>query len=184
MADTSIQCNTLIVIQNGQLKEYCLDDKPVWTVGRPTPENTPDIKLLSKTVSRKHGTFKASNGIWFYSDEYSTNGTKYNGKKMKLNSFKRKIPVILNDGDVFIFGSPRKDFSDLTWALYSRLAFTDSWQVIYSKGYSALEFSLADEKIMFDKPEIGTHMKNNGGIAIYMGDKTFVTGNIKVSLSN
>ena len=33
--------NNLIVIENGQIKTYLLDDKLQWTVGRPSAENIP-----------------------------------------------------------------------------------------------------------------------------------------------
>lgn len=47
--------NNLVVIENGQLTQYSLDDKNVWEVGRPSRDNVPDIKLHSTTASRKHG---------------------------------------------------------------------------------------------------------------------------------
>ena len=36
--------NTLIIIENGQLSTYSLDDKLSWEVGRPSKDNFPDIK--------------------------------------------------------------------------------------------------------------------------------------------
>ena len=46
--------NILVIIENGQIKTYTLDDKIKWEIGRPSKNNNPDIKLRSTTVSRKH----------------------------------------------------------------------------------------------------------------------------------
>ena len=62
--------NNLIIIENGQLTSYMLDNKNVWEVGRPSKENIPDIKLHSATVSRRHGKFQKWNGI--QSETYKT----------------------------------------------------------------------------------------------------------------
>ena len=55
--------NQLIVIENGQLSTYTLDDRLVWEVGRASKDNLPDIRLHSETVSRKHGKFQNIDGI-------------------------------------------------------------------------------------------------------------------------
>ena len=67
--------NTLIVIENGQLTSYDLDNRLIWEVGRPSKDNLPDIKLHSLTVSRKHGRFQNIDGMWFYLDKNGKNGT-------------------------------------------------------------------------------------------------------------
>ena len=66
--------NSLVVIENGQLTTYSLDDRVTWEVGRPSKENIPDIKLHSATVSRQHGRFQNMDGIWFYVDRMGKNG--------------------------------------------------------------------------------------------------------------
>ena len=76
--------NNLIVIENGVLKSFSLDDKQIWEVGRPTPGNIPDIPLYSYTVSRKHGKFQNMEGIWFYLDLKGKNGTIYNEKHITI----------------------------------------------------------------------------------------------------
>ena len=50
--------NNLILIENGQIFSYVLDNKNSWEIGRPSKDNIPDIKLHSATVSRKHGKFQ------------------------------------------------------------------------------------------------------------------------------
>lgn len=94
----------LIIIENGQLTSYMLDDKNVWEVGRPSKENIPDIKLHSTTVSRRHGKFQNLDGEWFYLDYNGKNGTVYNQKHIKPGINGRVRPVMLKDGDLFVFG--------------------------------------------------------------------------------
>lgn len=96
--------NKLIVIENGEISTYSLDDKLQWNIGRPSKENNPDIKLYSTTVSRKHGSFKNMDGIWFYLDGNGKNGTVYNKKRIKPGLNGRIKPIMLSDGDVLVFG--------------------------------------------------------------------------------
>ena len=96
--------NNLIIIENGQLTSYMLDNKNVWEVGRPSKENIPDIKLHSATVSRRHGKFQNLDGEWFYLDYNGKNGTVYNQKHIKPGINGRVRPVMLKDGDLFVFG--------------------------------------------------------------------------------
>ena len=81
--------NHLIVIENGKLQNYPLDNKLLWEIGRPSKENHPDIRMYSATVSRKHGKFVNRDGCWFYVDGYGKNGTVYNGKHIETD------PVVL-----------------------------------------------------------------------------------------
>ena len=46
--------NNLIVIENGQLNIYLLDNQVVWEVGRMSKEHTPDIPMHATTISRRH----------------------------------------------------------------------------------------------------------------------------------
>ena len=57
--------NNLIVIENGQLNIYLLDNQVVWEVGRMSKEHTPDIPMHATTISRRHGRFQNMDGIWF-----------------------------------------------------------------------------------------------------------------------
>ena len=74
--------NNLIVIENGQLNIYLLDNQVVWEVGRMSKEYTPDIPMHATTISRRHGRFQNMDGIWFYMDENPKNGTIRNRKKL------------------------------------------------------------------------------------------------------
>lgn len=77
--------NRLIVIENGRLSIYSLDDRLTWELGRPTDNNHLDIELLSSTVSRRHGKFQNTDGYWFYVD--------YNGKTVRSIMADRLPPV-------------------------------------------------------------------------------------------
>ena len=101
--------NNLIIIENGQLTSYVLDDKKIWEIGRPSKENMPDIRLHSATVSRKHGKFQNVDGVWFYLDYNGKNGTVYNKKHITPGLKGNRKPIILNDGDTFVFGGGEEE---------------------------------------------------------------------------
>ena len=65
----------LIVIENGQINTYMLDDKLLWRIGRVSKNNEVDIKLYSATLSRRHGSIQNQDGFWFYLDYNGKNGT-------------------------------------------------------------------------------------------------------------
>lgn len=96
--------NRLIVIENGRLSIYSLDDRLTWELGRPTDNNHLDIELLSSTVSRRHGKFQNTDGYWFYVDYNGKNGTLYNGRQITTGISRQRKPVLLSNGDVLIFG--------------------------------------------------------------------------------
>lgn len=110
---SSNKINRLIVIENGQLISYDLDNKLVWEVGRPSINNVPDIKLHTLTVSRKHGRFQNMDGMWFYIDKKGKNGTVYNGKYITTGLKGRIKPVALKNGDILIFGGGKESNSKL-----------------------------------------------------------------------
>lgn len=91
--------NLLIVEENSQSKEWVLDEREQWVLGRMVPGNEPDIQSLSPIVSRQHGQFIKVNDQWFYIDLGSLNGTFYNGKKISQGINGKKKPVMLSDGD-------------------------------------------------------------------------------------
>ncbi len=175
--------NNLIVIEKGRLTTYALDDKLVWTVGRPSKDNDPDIKLHSLTVSRKHGKFENIDGIWFYLDEYGKNGTVYNKKRLVKNKNGKKKLITLKDGDIFVFGGGEQEIinSKTIWAMYTEKAIDEFWQVNDTKGYEKIVVYNAHKEIEFHKPDKGLVVSMEDGIAIYMEDITYVSGNIKVT---
>lgn len=175
--------NNLIVIENGQLTTYPLDDKNKWELGRPSKDNIPDIKLHSATVSRKHGRFQNMDGVWFYMDYNGKNGTVYNDKHIQAGLNGRVKPVILSDGDVFVFGGSSETVINYKtiWAMFVTKAYDDCWRVVDSKGLTTLQFADGDNITVLENPDKGTVIDKNNGIAIYMGDLTYMLGNMEVT---
>ena len=174
--------NSLVVIENGQLTSYSLDDKVTWEVGRPSKENIPDIKLHSTTVSRQHGRFQNIDGMWFYVDKKGKNGTDYNGKHVTPGIRGRVKPITLNNGDVLIFGGGEGAVinSKTIWAMFSERRFDERWRVEDTKGLSRLSFTDGNQSTVLANPVKGTIIEKEDGIAIYMGDITYLVGDIAV----
>lgn len=177
------KCNNLIVIENGELKTYMLDDKQSWEVGRSSRENIPDIKLHSATVSRRHGKFQNMDGIWFYVDYYGKNGTVYNNKKITTGIHGRVKPIHLSNGDILIFGGGEKAVinSKTIWALFSTRDIGGEWNAVDTKGYTEFHFISGDKKINLDHMTKGEVLEEEEGIAIYMGNITFLSEKMKLS---
>lgn len=174
--------NNLIMIENGQLRCFSLDDKQEWKVGRPTPENMPDIPLHSTTVSRKHGKFQNVDGIWFYLDLKGKNGTVYNEKHITAGKNGRVKPVMIKDGDVFIFGGGEEAVinSKTIWAFYTTRPVDERWRVEDTRGMTEFAFCDGSQVTKVEKPAKGTVIERDFGIAIYMGDITYLSGNIRL----
>ena len=51
---------SLIVLERGFVRNYPLDAKNLWRIGRKNPETENDIELESKIVSRSMGIFRIS----------------------------------------------------------------------------------------------------------------------------
>ena len=175
--------NNLIVIENGQISTYCLDDKLVWELGRPSKDNLPDIRLHSATVSRRHGKFQNMDGIWFYVDYKGKNGTVYNDKHITAGLNGRIKPIILKDRDVFVFGGGEKAIVSCKtiWAMFSQNDFIDDWKTEDAKGLSKISFLNGEERMTFVTPVKGTVFESETGMAIYMGSITYLIGNIMIT---
>lgn len=174
--------NELIIIEEGHIISYLLDDKNVWEIGRPTKNNSPDIKLKSTTVSRKHGRFQNMEGIWFYVDYNGKNGTVYNKKHISNGINGRVKPVMIEDGDVFVFGGGEEEVINhkTVWGLFLTRDFEKNWRVMDTKNYSLIQFITNDNTIVLDQPQKGTVINKGNGIAIYMGDLTYLNGQMEV----
>lgn len=175
--------NSLIVIENGQLTTYSLDDKTTWEVGRPSTENKPDIKLHSTTVSRRHGRFQNMDGVWFYIDRMGKNGTVYNGRHVAPGIRGKVKPITMNNGDVLIFGGGDEAVinSKTIWALFYERKFDDVWRVEDTRGLKRLSFTDGKKSIIYEEPAKGTVIEKEDGMAIYMGDITYLVGDIAVT---
>ncbi|HHT65432.1 MAG TPA: FHA domain-containing protein, partial [Clostridiales bacterium] len=65
-------------VSHTELQKKCL-------VGRKTNQNSVDLNLNAKFVSRKHGFFDCDSAGWFYVDTSSKSGTYCNGKNFFRN---------------------------------------------------------------------------------------------------
>ena len=95
-------------------------DMKIWKVGRATslligketPRNRVDIDvsegIYSNLVSRAHGILNRVNGIWYYEDLGSQNGSgierNLDKRKMKL---KKNIPVKVESGDIIYLATTK-----------------------------------------------------------------------------
>lgn len=173
--------NNLIIIENGQISTFRLDDRTEWSIGRVNAVNMPDIRLHSPTVSRLHGRFRNMDGIWFYCDDQNKNGTVLNGHRIESGIGKRKKPYPLEDGDVLIFGGAERYLpnSRSVWTMFSEYLYDDNWRVEDTKGMEKISFSDRDDE---DCSILcaGTVIRKDQGIAIYMGDITYLAGKISL----
>lgn len=175
--------NSLIIIEKGQLSSYPLDNRAIWEVGRLSKENIPDIQLSCPTVSRKHGKFQNMDGVWFYLDYNGKNGTVYNHKHIETGLNGRIKPIMLKDGDVFVFGGgPEEVISHKTiWGIFLERGFDDSWRTADSKGFTQLSFRSEGKETVLLEPSKGTVLEKDTGIAIYMGELTYLIGDMTMS---
>lgn len=174
--------NNLIVIENGQMSQYTLDDKIVWEIGRQSKNNFPDINLHSTTVSRRHGKFQNMDGVWFYVDYNGKNGTVYNRTHIEPGLNGRVKPVILSDGDILVFGGGTQSIvtCKTIWAMFLDREFDEEWQTVDTKGMLKIKFVDGSNETILDCPEKGTVIEKENGMAIYMGDISFVIGNMTI----
>lgn len=176
------KANNLIVIENGILTTYHLDDKKSWELGRPSRDNFPDIKMRSVTVSRKHGKFQNMDGVWFYLDYNGKNGTVYNRKHLSPGINGRMKPILLSDGDTFVFGGAQEAVISCktVWAIYVTKDFDEQWRVVDSKGLESVKIGNGLSVTELTHPDKGTVIEQNDGMAIYMGDLIYLMGNMEL----
>lgn len=175
--------NCLVVIENGILNTYSLDDKLVWEVGRISKDNIPDIKFSSLAISRRHGKFQNMDGMWLYVDRNGKNGTVLNGQYIVPGLGGRLKSIILKHGDIFVFGGNGDQIIDnkTVWAMFLTHQFDERWRTEDTKGYKKITFRERLDSVSMDSPKKGLVVHGEEGIAIYMGDLTYLNGNISIS---
>ena len=122
-------------------------------------------------------------GIWFYVDRMGKNGTVYNGKHVTPGLRGRVKPITLNNGDILIFGGGENPVinSKTIWAMFSERKFDERWRVEDTKELSRLSFTDGNQSTVYEEPVKGTVVEKENGIAIYMGDITYLVGDIAVT---
>lgn len=176
--------NNLTVIENRKLDTYILDDRRIWRVGRLSKGHIPELNLHLLTVSRHHGEFRNIDGEWFYIDRNGKNGTVYNGRHITAGIGGRIKPVMLNEGDILIFGGGETAVinSKTAWAYFSGRLFEGGWRCENTKDVSRLCFNCDGKSVNYEHPEMGTVVEGEEGRAIYMGSTTYLSGNIRLEI--
>ncbi len=176
---------SLIVIERDGMERYLLDNRTYWDVGRLSKNNYPDIRLDSPTVSRKHGRFQNINGFWFYIDRMGKNGTIYNNKPIKPGLNGRVRPVMMNHGDVLIFGGGERPIIDdhTVWAMFVENDPDWIWDMVDIKD-KTICLTDGNDTFCYKEPEKGTTIIKDSGIAIYMGNVIYLAGNLIMREAN
>ncbi len=99
----------LFILADHKLTGIELDRQKRWVLGRKAGDNTPDINVSSRIVSRKHGELICIEGCWYYSNNsQNINATFYNGREIKPGFSGQRRPIELKHGD-----NLRIDFKNL-----------------------------------------------------------------------
>lgn len=127
---TSENGATLVVIENGKVKNYLLMDKIKYTIGRCTFDNRPDITLFSKIAGRNHAEIINMGKDYFYVDKGSINGTYYNGKKIRKGLNGSVTPMLLRKGDVLRIDSDNLYNPDVrgVWMMFVDEIIENDWK--------------------------------------------------------
>lgn len=127
--------NNLIVIENGQLNIYLLDNQVVWEVGRMSKEHTPDIPMHATTISRRHGRFQNMDGIWFTWMKTRRMVRSAIGRNYLPGCMGASSPVMVSPGDVFVFGGGEDAVVSpaTVWAFFRTRYYDAPWRAMDSR---------------------------------------------------
>jgi hypothetical protein len=100
------RCPRLIFLKDGiESEEVYIDlDKQVQSIGRSTKC---DLQIEFESVSRLHALIKNQDGVFFFEDCESRNGTRINGNKIQP-----KTSTVIKEGDIIRLGSVTFRFSE------------------------------------------------------------------------
>ncbi len=92
---------TLLILERGKPVQL-VSLTGTMRIGRESEKSTNDIDLHSGIVSRNHGEFiyEDVEGVYYYRDNNSLNGTFYNGNKLEQLNERGSRAVRLSDGDI------------------------------------------------------------------------------------
>lgn len=183
---SEILCNKLILIESGRIKEYNLDEKTKWTIGRQTEDNMPDIPLSLKTVSREQGVFEVNNGIWFYTDLNSLNGTYLNGKKISAGFDGRRFPKVLEDSNTLVFGSGDSYFLSgfLVFAVFIKKDYEEDWRIYDISNRDEFEINDGAGSTKLADLSHYAFQRTDNGMFLVSGDLLFLKGSINLFQKN
>lgn len=139
------------------------------TLGRDAKDSKCDIRLASKIVSRNHGEiiYEDVEGIYYYRDNNSLNGTFYNGAKLEQLNEKGTRAVRLSDGDIL-----RIDCENL---LNPR---TDAVILIFSTKFSPDENWYRFDLSSMTSVNIGRNIPNGISLTDFMASRNHAALNL------
>lgn len=122
---------TLLMLERGK-QVRIISMSGTMTIGRVNNDIKNDISLSSGIVSRNHGEFiyEDTEGVYYYRDNDSLNGTFYNGKKLEKINERGSKAVKLSDGDILRIDcdnltNPRSDAVVLLFS--TKFAMGEKW---------------------------------------------------------
>ena len=174
--------NTLLVIENGLTTLYSLDNRLEWNLGRTSTGNSPQVPLHLPTVSRKHGRFVNIDGYWFFFNESDERRTTYNGQYVKKAYAGRKRPIMLRDMDCLVYGSTLDDLESVNnvVSFYFEKTYEGGWKTVDTKGKKRFAISCDGISEEYQNPMCGILLDSMNGRVIYMGDYSYVTGDVEL----
>lgn len=121
----------LVVLENGRVRVFALDQKQQWLLGRAARSGTPDIPFQSKIVSRRHGWLMGMDEEWYYVDNpRNLNGIFLNGRRIERPLSGTRKPVTLKDGDVLRIDSGEAGLEgEIVVMLYTTRNVKGNWAV-------------------------------------------------------
>lgn len=173
--------NQLFVVENDGMRIYQLDDRRRWLIGRRSGKECPDICMSSSTVSRTHGEFYNEEGVWFFRNLSTTNGTHYMRRNLKKPPTKLENDLMLQDGDVLFPGNGTMETDgDSAWILFSECDYGSEKVAVDTSEYKRLLLYDEEKQVELECPQPGTTVWFSGGIAIYMGRTTYLIGTVSM----
>ncbi len=183
MHDSINRAAQLTIIEPGNiLKTYYLN-KEQFTIGRVGGAN--DIFINASIVSSQHGIITYYNGIYFYNDLASTNGTYINGQLVQGLDNKPSASVPLKDGDVLSIGAIGRQ--DKVYIIFSSNAGNNyDWNILSLNSIHQIEIGRGENNTIII-PNITVSRKHalikceNGSVTITdlnSANGTIINGNM------
>jgi len=120
MSYESTKTPKLFIYAQSQVEEVLLSNNMI--LGRKSRSTNPDIDVKIMSVSRFHGEFTLVNGVYYYEDKGSTNGSIHNGIRMKALQ-----PEALRDGDVIKIHGEEDTESEYDVVIIYSTGYVDSY---------------------------------------------------------
>lgn len=89
---------------------------------------------------------------------------------------------MLSDGDVFLFGGAEGAAMNCKtiWAMFTNRPYEEEWKVVDTQGSESITLTDGTNCICEEHLYKGMVIEETGGVGIYMGDFTYLIGNIRI----